>query len=50
MKQLMALTEELVPKTEDVKVEEIGNMVDNEMQLTSKAIEQAAAKIEVREM
>ena len=43
----MSLTEELVPKSDDVKTEEIGDMVDNEMQLTSKAIEQAAAKIQV---
>lgn len=43
----MKLTEELVPKTEDVKAEEIGDMVESEMQLTSKAIEQAAKKIEV---
>ncbi|XP_053376325.1 huntingtin-interacting protein 1-like isoform X2 [Mercenaria mercenaria] len=46
IKKLMSLTEELVPKTEDVKTEEIGDMVDSEMQLTSKAIEQAAAKIQ----
>ena len=44
---LMKLTEELIPKTEDVKVEEIGDMVESEMQMTSKAIEQAAKKIEV---
>ena len=42
------LTEELIPKTEDVKVEEIGDMVDSEMHQTSKAIEQAARKIEVQ--
>ena len=42
------LTEELIPKTEDIKVEEIGDMVDSEMHLTSKAIEQAARKIEVQ--
>jgi hypothetical protein len=47
IKQLMSLTEELVPKSDDVKTEEIGDMVDSEMQLTSKAIEQAAAKIQV---
>ncbi|XP_060569865.1 huntingtin-interacting protein 1-like isoform X2 [Ruditapes philippinarum] len=46
IKQLMSLTEELVPKSDDVKTEEIGDMVDSEMQLTSKAIEQAAAKIQ----
>ncbi|KAL4223742.1 histidine permease [Mactra antiquata] len=46
IKKLMLLTQELVPKSLDVKAEEIGDMVDNEMQLTSKAIEQAAAKIQ----
>lgn len=47
IKQLMSLTAELVPKSDDVKTEEIGDMVDSEMQLTSKAIEQAANKIQV---
>jgi len=47
IRQLMVLTEELVPKSEDVKSETIGDMVDSEMQLTSKAIEQAAKKIQV---
>ena len=45
----MKLTQDLVPKTEDVKAEEIGDMVESEMQMTSKAIEQAAKKIEVIE-
>ena len=44
---MMKLTEELIPKTEDVKLEEIGDMVESEMHMTSKAIEQAARKIEV---
>ena len=43
----MKLTEELVPKSVDVKAEEIGDMVDSEMQLTSRAIEQAARKFQV---
>ena len=43
----MKLTQDLIPKTEDVKAEEIEDMVESEMQMTSKAIEQAAKKIEV---
>jgi len=46
IQDLMSLTEELVPKTEDIKKEQLGDMVDSEMQLTSKAIELAASKIQ----
>ncbi|XP_052228996.1 huntingtin-interacting protein 1-like isoform X2 [Dreissena polymorpha] len=46
LRQLMSQTEELVPKSDDVKTEVIGDMLDNEMQLTSRAIEQAASKIQ----
>ena len=49
IEEMMKLTQDLVPKTEDVKAEEIGDMVESEMQMTSKAIEQAAKKIEVNE-
>ena len=47
IEQMMKLTQDLIPKTEDVKAEQIGDMVESEMQMTSKAIEQAAKKIEV---
>ena len=48
IKRLMTLTEDLVPKNDDVKTEEIGDMLDTEMQQTSRAIEQAASKIQVQ--
>ena len=48
IKRLMTLTEDLVPKSDDVKTEEIGDMLDTEMQQTSRAIEQAASKIQVQ--
>ncbi|XP_067687773.1 huntingtin-interacting protein 1-like isoform X5 [Haliotis asinina] len=43
---VMKLAEDLVPKMEDVKAEEIGDLVDKEMSSTTKAIEEAAKKIE----
>lgn len=44
----MAHAEELLPKIEDVKAEQMGDLVEQEMQQTSDAIEQAAKKIAVR--
>ncbi|XP_050411276.1 huntingtin-interacting protein 1 isoform X1 [Patella vulgata] len=43
---LVKLAEDLLPKMEDVKAEEIGDLVDKEMSSTTAAIEAAAAKIE----
>ena len=37
----------LLPKMEDVKAEEIGDMLENEMAGMTQAIESAAAKIQV---
>jgi hypothetical protein len=45
--KILSLAEELVPKVEDVQAEQIGDMVDIEMQMTSQAIEEATAKIAV---
>ncbi|XP_052799561.1 huntingtin-interacting protein 1-like isoform X2 [Mya arenaria] len=46
IKRLMTLTEDLVPKTDDMKTEQIGDMLDSEMAQTSRAIEEAASKIQ----
>ncbi|KAK3598340.1 hypothetical protein CHS0354_026598 [Potamilus streckersoni] len=46
VEELMRLSEALVPKADDIKAEDMGDMVDNEMQSTTRAIEQAAARIE----
>lgn len=46
--KILSLAEELVPKVEDVRAEQIGDMVDIEMHMTSQAIEEATAKIAVR--
>ncbi|XP_059171925.1 huntingtin-interacting protein 1-like isoform X2 [Physella acuta] len=46
LEHLIKLAEELVPKMEDVKAEEIGDMLENEMQGMTAAIEAAAAKIQ----
>ncbi|KAH9502887.1 histidine permease [Bulinus truncatus] len=43
---LIKLSEDLVPKMEDVKAEEIGDLLENEMQGMTAAIEDAAAKIQ----
>lgn len=45
MKKLVAQAEELVPKVEDVKAEQMGNLIENEMEETTRAIEAAAARI-----
>ncbi|ESO95313.1 hypothetical protein LOTGIDRAFT_116962 [Lottia gigantea] len=45
LNKLVKLTEDLLPKMEDVNSEEIGDLVEREMADTSAAIEQAAAKI-----
>lgn len=47
MKKLVAQAEELVPKVEDVKAEQMGNLIENEMEETTRAIEAAAARINV---
>lgn len=44
---LMKLAEALNPKMEDVKAEEIGDLLENELQGMTSAIESAAAKIQV---
>ena len=46
--RILALAKELMPKTEDIRTEDIGDMVDQEMAQTSNAIEAAAARIAVR--
>lgn len=46
IEHLMKLAEDLVPKMEDVKAEEIGDMLENEMHGMTEAIEAAAAKIQ----
>uniref|UniRef100_A0A0B7B1J1 I/LWEQ domain-containing protein n=1 Tax=Arion vulgaris TaxID=1028688 RepID=A0A0B7B1J1_9EUPU len=46
IEHLMKLAEGLIPKMEDVKAEEIGDMLENEMQGMTSAIESAAAKIQ----
>lgn len=48
LRKIIAQAEELLPKDDDVQAEQMGDMVDQEMQMTSKAIEEAAAKIAVR--
>ncbi|KAL8599980.1 hypothetical protein ACOMHN_038979 [Nucella lapillus] len=46
VRHVLQLAEALVPKSNDVKAEEIGDMVENEMQSTTSAIEAAADKIQ----
>lgn len=48
VQRIISLAEALVPKMEDVKIGEIGDLVDEEIDATTKAIEQAAARFEVR--
>ena len=45
--RLVTQAEELLPKIEDVQAEKMGDLVDQEMALTTKAIEDAASKIAV---
>ena len=47
IERIMAHAEELVPKIEDVKAEQMGDLIDKEMQETQNAIESAAKKINV---
>ena len=49
VQHMLQLAEALVPKSNDVKAEEIGDLVESEMQSTTSAIEAAAAKIQVVE-
>ncbi|KAL5016072.1 hypothetical protein ScPMuIL_005661 [Solemya velum] len=46
VQHIIKLAEALVPKMEDVKLEEIGDMLEGEMQSITGAIEQAASKME----
>ncbi|KAK7487938.1 hypothetical protein BaRGS_00020839, partial [Batillaria attramentaria] len=46
VKVILKLADALVPRMEDVKVKEIGDLVENEMQSTTSAIEAAAEKIQ----
>ena len=47
VKRILSHAEALLPKVEDVKAEQMGDMVDQEMQQTTEAIAQAAEKIAV---
>lgn len=47
LQKLMSQAEELLPKIEDVQAEKMGDMIEEEMLTTTKAIEEAAAKIAV---
>lgn len=47
LRRIMSQAEELIPKIEDVQAEKMGDMVDEEMLQTTKAIEQATAKLAV---
>ena len=47
LRQILSQAELLLPKMEDVRAEMMGDLVDEEMQQTAKAIEEAAAKIAV---
>ena len=44
---LMAAGEHLLPKIDDIAMEKIGDLVDQELQQTTDAIEQAAKRFEV---
>ena len=48
LRKIVSNAEELVPKIEDVKADAMGDMVEDEMHQTARAIEEAAAKIAVR--
>lgn len=45
LRRIISQAEELIPKIEDVQAEKMGDMVDEEMLQTTKAIEQATAKL-----
>lgn len=47
LRTILSRAEDLIPKIEDVQAEKMGDMVDEEMMQTTKAIEQAAARIAV---
>lgn len=47
LERLMAAAEHLLPKIKDIEVEKIGDLVDQELQQTTDAIEQAAKRFEV---
>jgi hypothetical protein len=48
VKRILDLAKELMPKTEDIRAEDIGDIFDQEMAQTSNAIEAAASRIAVR--
>jgi hypothetical protein len=48
VKRILVHAEALLPKVEDVKAEQMGDMIDQEMQQTTAAIAKAAEKIAVR--
>lgn len=45
LRTILSRAEDLIPKIEDIQAEKMGDMVDEEMMQTTKAIEQAAARI-----
>ena len=47
LRKILSQAELLLPNMEDVQAEMMGDLVDEEMQHTAKAIEEAAAKIAV---
>lgn len=47
LRKILSQAERLLPKMEDVEADMMGDLVDEEMQQTAKAIEEAAAKIAV---
>ena len=47
IKRITAKLNELLPKVHDINKDEIGDLIDKEMQKTSEAIEAAVAKLEV---
>ncbi len=47
IRRLVALGEELLPKVEDAKAENMGDLIDQEMEETQKAIESASKRFAV---
>ncbi len=47
IRRILEHAEALLPKVEDVKAEQMGDMIDHEMQQTTDAIEKAAKRIAV---
>jgi len=47
LRTILSQAELLLPKMEDVEADMMGDLVDDEMQQTAKAVEEAAAKIAV---